>query len=98
MYGSSRIGNIRSRIILQKLVTRLNCKLHFCALLLPFLLHRYLFDYRWTYEVCDNQHPFDNMKLIYKGDARSTSKILNIGRVRVGIICILIDAFRIWQN
>ena len=97
MNGSSRIGS-RSRIIHQKLVTRLNCKLHFCALLLPFLLHigRYL--------IIDGPMKFVTTSIrstiwnLYIRDARSTSKILNIGRVRVGIICILIDAFRIWQN
>ena len=98
MNGSGRIGNIRSSIIHQKLVTRLNCKLHFCALLLPFLLHI------GTYLIIDGPMKFVTTSIrstiwnLYIRDARSTSKILNIGRVRVGIICILIDAFRIWQN
>ena len=98
MYGSSSLDSSRSSIIHQKLVTRLNCKLHFCALLLPFLLHI------GTYLIIDGPMKFVTTSIrstiwnLYIRDARSTSKILNIGRVRVGIICILIDAFRIWQN
>ena len=60
--------------------------------------------YIGTYLIIDGPMKFVTTSIrstiwnLYIRDARSTSKILNIGRVRVGIICILIDAFRIWQN